>query len=235
MQTIYGSHGISRGEVPKGITAASALQFLNELENERSSTDIAKHGDLVKNLAKMTIAVAGDYYEPDDGRMIRIVGENNKFLIRQFDTAHLHKSYDIRVDNSTGLPETKAAKTQRILDAMQRNPQMLSGERWEELLDLANTEKMTTLMTEAVRAADSIVEDIMAGREVAPLEEWHDFIIHWQAYAKAMQSRSFNEEADPQIRAKFKDHVYWTERAMIRKMQKNPEFEAKLAAKMAKV
>ena len=33
MQTIYGSHGISRGEVPKGITAASALQFLNELEN----------------------------------------------------------------------------------------------------------------------------------------------------------------------------------------------------------
>lgn len=229
MQTIYGSHGISRGEVPKGITAASALQFLNELENERSSTDIAKHGDLVKNLAKMTIAVVGDYYEPDDGRMIRIVGENNKFLIRQFDTAHLHKSYDIRVDNSTGLPETKAAKTQRILDAMQRNPQMLSGERWEELLDLANTEKMTTLMTEAVRASDSIVEDIMAGREVAPLEEWHDFVIHWQTYAKAMQSRSFNEEASPLIRNRFKDHVYWTERAMIRKMRKNPEFEAKLS------
>lgn len=229
MQTIYGSHGISRGEVPKGITAASALQFLNELENERSSSDIAKHGTLVKDLAKMTIAVAGDNYEVDDGRMIRIVGENNKFLIRQFNTAHLHKSYDVRVDNSTGLPETKAAKTQRILDAMQRNPTMVSGERWADLLDMASTEKMTTLITEAVRAADSIVEDLLAGREAAPLETWHDFITHWNAYSKAMQARSFNEEATPQIRARFKDHVYYTELAMLDKMRKNPEFEAKLA------
>jgi hypothetical protein len=229
MQTIYGSHGISRGEVPKGITAASALQFLNELENERSSTDIAKHGALVKEFAKMTIAITGDFYKPDDGRMLRIVGENNKFLIRHFDTAHLNKNYDVKVDNSTGLPETKSAKIQRVLDAMQRNPQLFTPERAEELLELGDVEKMSSIMTEAVKASDSIVEDLMAGREVAPLEEWHDFIVHWRTYSKAMQSRSFNEEADPQIRAAVKDHVFWTEKAMIRKMQKNPEFEAKVA------
>ena len=229
MQTLYGSHGISRGEIPKGITAGTALQFLNELETERASTDIAKHGKLIKDLAKMTISVTGDYYKPDDGRMIRIVGENNKFLIRHFDTAHLNKNYDVKVDNSTGLPETKSAKTQRILDAMQRNPNMVSGERWESLLELADTEKLSSITTEAVKASDSIIEDLMAGREVAPLEEWHDFIVHWQTYSKAMQSRAFNEEADPMIRAKVKDFVFMTERAMIRKMQNNPEFEAKLA------
>ena len=229
MQTIYGSHGISRGEVPKGITASSALQFLNELENERSSTDIAKHGTLVKELAKMTIALAGDFYEPDDGRMIRIVGENNKFLIRHFDTAHLNKDYDVRVDNSTGLPETKSAKYQRILDAMQRAPQMLPPERWEELLEFANTEKLSTLLTEATKASDSENEDLMSGRPVQMPEEYENHITHWQSHAKIMQSRQFKEEADPKVRAAMKDHTYWTEEAMLKKMRNNPEFEAKLA------
>lgn len=229
MQTIYGSHGISRGELPTGITASSALQFLNELENERASTDIAKHGTLIKEIAKMTVSVTGDFYKPDDGRMIRIVGESNKFLIRHFDTAHLSKDYDIRVDNSTGLPETKAAKMQRVLDTMHRYPTMLSPERWTELLDLANVEKMNTLITEAVRSADSENDDLMAGRPVQMPEEYENHILHWEAHAKIMQSRQFKEEADSSIRSKFKDHVYWTEEAMIDKYKKNPEFEAKVA------
>lgn len=229
MQTVYGSHGISRGQVPKGITAASALQFLNELESERATTDIAKDSKLIKNIAKMGIAVAGDNYDPEDGRMLRIVGENNKFLIRAFDTAHLHKSYDIRFDTSTGLPETKSAKIQRALDALQRAPQMLSPERWSAILDLGDTEKLITMTTEAVRASDSIVEDILAGREVRPLEEWNDLAIHWETYTKAMQSRSFNEDVPQDIRDRMKDFLYWTEEMMIDKGQKNPEFEARLA------
>jgi hypothetical protein len=229
MQTIYGNHGISRGEVPKGITAATALQFLNELESERSTTDIAKHGFLVQDLARMSISVAGDFYDVEDGRMLRIVGENNKFLIRHFDAANLHKSYDIRFDNSSGLPETKAAKTQRILDAMQRNPEMVSGARWEELLDLANTEKLTSLSTAALQAADSENEDLLAGVEVAPPEEWEEHIAHWESHSKIVQSRQFKEETSPDIRKSMLTHIRITEMAMFDKAEKNPEFSSKLA------
>lgn len=229
MQTIYGNHGISRGEVPKGITAASALQFLNELESERSSTDIAKHGFLVKALAVKTISVAGDFYDTQDGRMLRIVGENNQFLIRHFDAASLHKSYDIRFDNSSGLPETKAAKTQRILDAMQRSPEMASPQQWQEWLELANVEKMTTYMTSAVSAADSENEDLLAGMEVAPPELWEEHISHWESHYKIMQSRQFKEEADPDARKGMLAHLRITELAMFDKAANNPEFSVKLA------
>jgi hypothetical protein len=229
MQTIYGNHGISRGEVPKGITAASALQFLNELESDRATTDIAKHSQLIQALAKMTISVAGDFYDTEDGRMLRIVGENNKFLIRHFDAANLHKSYDVRYDNSTGLPETKAAKTQRILDAMQRNPQMVSGARWEELLDLGNTEKLITLVTAATAAADSENEDLLAGMKVVPPEIWEDHIAHWESHVKGIQSRQFKEETDPAIRKNMLGHVRITEMAMFDKAEKNPEFSVRLA------
>ena len=49
---------------------------------------------MIKDMAKMTLAVCGDYYDVDDGRMLRIVGKNNKYSIRHFDTANLNKNYD---------------------------------------------------------------------------------------------------------------------------------------------
>jgi len=112
---------------------------------------------------------------------------------------------------------------------MQRAPQMLPPERWEELLEFANTEKLSTLLTEATKASDSENEDLMSGRPVQMPEEYENHITHWQSHAKIMQSRQFKEEADPKVRAAMKDHTYWTEEAMLKKMRNNPEFEAKLA------
>jgi hypothetical protein len=230
MQTLYGSQGVFRGEIPQGITAASALQFLNELENERASTDIAKHSDMVKDLAKMTIAVVSDKYDMEDGRVIRIVGENNKFLLRHFDAANLHKNYDVRYDLSTGLPESKSGKLQRIMDTMQRNPSLFSPERWEELLDLGNTEKMQTLATAAVKSADSETDDMMNGEYVSPPEEWEDHIAHWQAHTRAIQSRSLKDEAPLEIINALKDHIFIHEEAMLMKAQTNPLFQSQLAS-----
>lgn len=229
MQTVYGSQGIARGEVPKGITAASALQFLNELENERNSTDISKHSFLVLDIAKMSISVAADNYDIDDGRMLRVVGENNKHLIKHFDTANLHKSYDIRFDNSTGLPETKAAKIQRIMDTMQRNPNLFSPERWEDLLDLGNADRMVKLSTEAIQAADSENEDLLAGEVVGLPEEWEDHLAHWESHARVIQSRSFKEEASLEVKAAFKKHLFITEEFILDKMKTNPLFQSKVA------
>ena len=221
MQTVYGSQGIARGEIPKGITAASALQFLNELENERNSTDISKHSFLILDIAKMSIAVAGDNYSVEDGRMLRIVGESNKHLIKHFDVANLNKDYDIRFDNSTGLPETKSAKIQRIMDTMQRNPTLFSPERWEELLDLGSSERLIKLATDAIQAADSENEDIMAGEPVGLPEDWEDHIAHWESHVRAVQGRVFKEEATPEVKEEMKKHIKITEQLMIEKMKGN--------------
>ncbi|MCK9370519.1 hypothetical protein M0R04_11465 [Candidatus Dojkabacteria bacterium] len=229
MQIIYGSHGVSRGEVPPGVTATSALQFLNELETARATTDIAKHGFLVKEIAQKTIALAGKHYSADDGRLLRIVGKDNSYMIRHFDKAHLEKDYNVRFENSSGLPETKSAKYQRILDTMQRAPQMLSPERWEELLDLGNTEKMATILTAAVQCADSENEDILAGRPFEDIQETEDFITHWKSHIAVVQSRQFKEEVHPDARQKMRDHIYITEEAMFEKAKTNPLFDSLLA------
>lgn len=229
MEQIYGVHGVSRGQPPQGVTAAVALQFLNEEEFERSATDIAKRNQMIQSVARKSLSVAGDNYEPDDGRMLRILGKDNRYFIRSFDSANLHKPYDIKILNSSALAETKSAKIQRILETMERKPNLLSDERWVDLLDLGSDEKMNSLITEAIRSAESENEDLLSGREVADPEEWEDLILHWRTHTKEMQKRSFKEEVPPELREEFKKHVEITEFLMAEKALENPLFEAKLA------
>ena len=226
---IYGIQGVSRGQPPSGITAAVALQFLNEQEQERNHTMVIKHSSMVMELAQKTLSLAGDYYQPDDGRMLRIVGKNNKYAIKHFDAATLHKPYDIRLAQGSALPESKAGRIQRIVEIMQMKPDLLSNERWIDLLDLGNTDKMNSLITVAIRAAESENEDLMAGKPVGDPEEFEDHIAHWQVHTKAIQDRTFKEECPPEYRQELLDHIAIHEFLMVEKAKANPLFQAKLA------
>jgi len=229
MGQVYGVQGVSRGAPPPGITAGVALQFLNEQEQERATSDVAKHNEMIQSIARKTISVAGDYYAPDDGRMLRIVGKDNQYSIRHFDSANLSKDYDVRVQVGSALPESKAGKIQRIIEIMQMKPDLLSNERWIDLLEFGNTEKMNTLLTAAVKAAESENEDILAGKSAGAPETWEDHIVHWRTHMMSLQSRSFKEETPEEIRLAMIEHISVTEFAMIEKAKTNPLFEAKLA------
>ena len=219
---------ISRGENPKPVTAAVALQFLNEQETERSISDIAKHNNLITELAKRSISVAGDYYKPDDGRMLRILGKENKYMIKFFDAANLHKNYDIRIQNSSAFPQSKAARLDRVLQTMQYASHLFPAERWAELLEFGSVEKMHTLITEAINSAESQVEDILEGNIVSPPEEYEDLIIHLRVYYKALQKRSFKEEVPPERREALKLHVEAVEMLAQERAKLNPLFASKL-------
>jgi len=229
MGQVYGVQGVSRGAPPAGITAGVALQFLNEQEQERATSDVAKHNEMIQRIARKTISVAGDYYAPDDGRMLRIVGKDNQYSIRHFDSANLSKDYDVRVQVGSALPESKAGKIQRIIEIMQMKPDLLSNERWIDLLEFGDTEKMNTLLTSAVKAAESENEDILAGKPTGDPETWEDHIIHWKTHVRSLQSRSFKEETPVEIRMVMIEHIAVTEYAMIEKAKTNPLFEAKIA------
>jgi hypothetical protein len=229
LEQISGVHGVSRGEPPKGITAAVALQYLNDQETERASTDISSDNYFVEAIARMGVAVAGDYYKPDDGRMIRLIGKDGAAEIEAFDTANLSKSYDIRVKGSSALPESKAGKIQRIIEMMQYKPDLLPNEQWVELMEFGNTDQMHSLITEAVRAAESENEDLLQGLEVAEPQDWEDSIIHWRTHVQTMQKRSFKETTPANLQDRFLAHLEITEYQMIEKAKVNPKFQAKLA------
>lgn len=229
MEQISGVAGVSRGQPPSGVTAAVAMEFLEEQEQVRGSTEISKHFKLIRDLAKMSLAIAGDYYDEEDGRTIRILGKDGKHLIRSLDVASLHRNYDIRINASSALAGSKSAKTARILQALQFGRELLPPEQWVDLLDLGSEDKMTTMITAALDHAESENESFFEGDPVMPPSEEEDHIIHWRTHLKRMQTRSYKEDLSPEQKAEFKRHLEIHEMEMDRKAQKNPLFMAKLA------
>lgn len=226
---IFGVHPVSTGQPPAGITAGIALQFLNEQENERSISDITKHNEMIVDVDKLSISVCGDNYKPDDGRMLRIVGKEGKHLVKYFDAANLSKDYDIRIQNSSALPQSKSAKLETIIQTMQYSPTLFTPERWSELLEFGSTEKMYTLITEAINSAESENEDLLEGMFVQDPQDYEDLITHLQVHYKKMQARSFKEEVPQDRREAFISHVLATEMLAADKAKTNQLFASKLA------
>lgn len=229
MQILMGTHGISRGEIPPGITANSALQFLNQLESERASSEIQKHADFVVRVCRKALSVASQRYKPDDGRIVRVVGKNNKFYVKNFDAADLSKPYDIKFENSDGFPETLAARRQRLQDMMHQNKDMMSGAQWMHHFGMSDEQGAIDAVTEAIKSAESENEDLMSGNEVMLPESFEDSLTHYRVHLHMFQKREFKEEASNEVMKAAKDHLFETEAQIIEKMQVNPNFAAQVA------
>ena len=211
-QQISGVFGVSRGEPPPGIKAGVALQFLSEQESERYNELVLKYNDLIVGIAKMTLAVAGDYYDESDERMIRVIGKNNEWMTKFFDVAYLEKDYDVRVQNSSALPRSVAARTQTLLDLNQQFPEQFTAEQVIDLLDLAQTEKFIDGATVAVRTAQAENEELLTAKgglseeQLSP-KEYENHILHWREHTKLIQEYSFKFQTPKEAQDRLINHI----------------------------
>lgn len=230
-QQISGVFGVSRGEPPPGIKAGVALQFLSEQESERYNELVLKWNEMVRQIAEMTIAVAGDYYDQSDRRMVRILGKNNEYMTEFFKVSSLEKDYDIRVQNSSALPKSVAARTQTLLDLSERFPDQFTGEQVIEMLDLAQSDKFTDAATVSVRTAEAENEklyEVEEPEDMAPAD-FENHILHWKIHTRQMQEFRFKYKTSPAIQERFKDHVTAHEMLMVEQAKRSPGFAEQLA------
>lgn len=226
---LSGVFQVSRGEVPPGIKAGVALQFLSEQESERHNEDVLKFNEWIKQVARKSISVAGDYYDPSDDRMIRVIGKNNQWMTVFFDAANLAKSYDIRIQNASALPQSKAARMQTLLDLNQQFPALVTPEMVLDMLDMAQSDKFTDLATVSVRAAQAENELISQGEDIE-VEEHEDHFQHWANHAPVVQELSFKTQTPKKLQEKFKRHIMAHEMLLIEKAKQNPAVMQKLQA-----
>lgn len=224
-QQIAGVFGVSRGEPPPGIKAGVALQFLAEQENERQNEMVLKYNEWIRQVAEMTIWVASDKYEQDDQRMVQVLGKNNAWMASFFDVKHLAKPYVVRVQNASALPESKAARTQYLLDLNQQFPNQVTGEQVLDMLDMAQADKFVDSATKSVRAAEAENESLaMSNDPINDPKDYEDHITHWKIHVSQIRDWSFKNETPEEIQQKMFDHIMATEMLMVEKAKMAPEY-----------
>lgn len=220
-EKLSGIFTMSRGEAPSGVRAAKALRVLEEQEDKRAYITAIKYNNigLVEN-ARMSLSVAGTFYDNSDGRLAQIVGKDNEYKIRQFEAANLTKPFHIRIENTTALSQSPAARIDDLNEMMnvQFNPQSpISREQYLSLLDMTADEQFKDVVTRAIKCAQSENDDFLAKRPVSMPTETEDLIAHWKIHAQGFQSRNYKELVTPDIKQAYEAHFQVTEYLMFEK------------------
>lgn len=218
-------YDISRGEVPSGVTANSALRFLDEQESQILAPDERKRKKRVLKSYKMMVQVMAQYYDVEDGRTLRTLGKNNQYMIEDMQRADFNKVYDVQFQNTSALPDTKTGKIAAIIDlntATQTDP-IFRREDIVNMLDLGTDETFTEEATFALDCAKMFLEKMLNGEEVPDPEMHDDLLVYYTTYFRAIQSYQFKTTVPKELKANIYENIKTLEYLIFVKMQKNPK------------
>lgn len=220
---------IVRGQTPNAqLDSFIALQHFEDQRVQLAAPDIKGHIKSIEHLYRLMISIAKDNYDPDDGRLIKIIGKNNKMSLRFFDPENLDKVYDVKITTTGNLANSKAARTQLTMTIKREFPNIMTDEVFIDALGLSASEKFQNAIVSAVNSAEAENEDMLDGVPVEPPARYEDLIAHWDAHRIPMQGQEF-KLAPPEVKELFERHVTATEKLMFEQAVESPTFAARLS------
>ena len=133
------------------------------------------------------------------------------------------------VDTST-LPDSKAAKTQYLMDLAAQFPDAFEREQLMEMLGFTSTERFIDEMQRASIAAEAENQALLEGRLIPEPKDYEFHLVHWKAHAKIIQDINFKTKTSQQQQMAMLDHVGATEMLILEACVKNPIYTQKVLA-----
>jgi len=116
MADISGQHEVSNGSTPPGVTAATAISFLQEQDESLIAGHYNSIEEAVEKIASQALIFVKMYW--DEERTVKVVGLEGTFDVQTFKNSDLRGNSDIRVESGSALPTSRAAKQAFIMDLM---------------------------------------------------------------------------------------------------------------------
>lgn len=219
---------ISRGIVPQGITAAQAIRYLDEQEQQRATPSIAKRNRRIIDITKHQVKLMAQYYKDSDERMARLVGENNEFIIRSFKSmAFLASIVDVRTENVSALSDTYTGAVADIIDlnaANQADP-LFGKKETIKYLRLGLSEAFEDESTYGVDTARTLLEMILEGEQVPAPVKSDDLLSMYSVFGRFMESTIYKLKTEPQVKTSLEAYVKGLELLMWQKSVENIKFK----------
>lgn len=138
MADISGQHEVSTGTVPQGVTAASALSFIQESDDTMIAPIINSLEAGVERLGRHFLCHAHLYW--DGPHMVKVLGPDNTWESREFSKLDLRGNTDLNVQAGSAMPRSIAAKQALIMELLKL--QVITPEQGLRYLEMAETGQM---------------------------------------------------------------------------------------------
>ena len=116
MNEIAGVHEVSNASVPAGITAASAINLLQEADDTRLGPEIHAIEDGLALAGTKILKLRARYN--DDERTLHLMGEDNDWDIFAFKNSMIPDDPTVEVQAGSAMPRSKAAKQAAMLEVL---------------------------------------------------------------------------------------------------------------------
>lgn len=135
---ISGQHDVSKGQTPPGVTAATAISYLQEQDDSVLSHTFNSIEEGFEKIAFQTLNYIKQFW--DLPRTVRVTGRDNQFNVMAFKGTDLRNNTDIRIEAGSALPTSKAAKQALIMDLMQLG--FIDPQKGLELIDMGGVQRL---------------------------------------------------------------------------------------------
>jgi hypothetical protein len=137
-EDISGQHQVSKGQVPPGVTAATAISFLQEQDESMLSVTFQGIEEGFEKIGYQTLCYVKQYW--DAPRTVKVVGRDQQFNVLSFAGSDLRDNTDIRVEAGSALPTSKSAKQALLMDLMSQG--FIPPEKGLELMDVGGVQRL---------------------------------------------------------------------------------------------
>lgn len=135
---ISGQHEVSHGQVPPGVTAATAISYLQERDESKLSPSFDSLEEGIQKIAHMTLSYVADYWTAE--RVIKVTGPDGSFDALAFKGSDLNGNLDIKIEAGSSMPTSKAAKQALIMDLMKMG--FIDPQKGLEVMDMGGINKI---------------------------------------------------------------------------------------------
>lgn len=138
MEDISGQHQVSRGGVPPGVSAATAISFLQEKDDSLLSHTFQDIEGGMENIAHQTLQLVTQFWDTE--RTVKVAGEDAYFDVLMLKGSDLKDNTDIRMEGGSSLPTSKSAKQALLMDLMKMG--FIDPNEGLKLMDIGGVQKL---------------------------------------------------------------------------------------------
>jgi hypothetical protein len=209
IQEISGQHEVSSAQVPPGVTAASAINLLQEADDTRLGPGITDYENQLAKLGGKILSLVANYYT--DERTIRIAGDNGAWQIFPFRGAMLRGNSHVQVQTGSAFPQSKAAKQAALIEILRMLAQMQYQFTPKDLAqflqdyEIGGAEKLIEQYTRDEQQVNR--ENIwLAQGKALPINDYDNDQAHVDGHEDFEKSQAF-QALSPDIQRVFELHV----------------------------
>lgn len=223
---------ISRGNVPQGVTAAQAMRLLEDQQFQAMAVTADNRKQRILNMYRAVVKRMAQYYKAEDGRTVRLLGNNNKYLMKSFKKFDFNLVYDMRFENKSALSDSATGRKADIVDlntANQKDP-LFGKKEMIKILDLNLVEAFQDEVTFAVDTARQCLDMMLSGEQVPAPEGTDGLVDFYGIFSRFVESPEYKFSLKPETKAQIMDYIAAIEMLCYEKSVKSPMFAQEMAA-----